>query len=74
MPVIHPDGLVGRIEKTSRHYAKVLLLNDPNFAIDCLSLRSRVRGVLTGFLGEGRCQVKYVARTEDIKTGDLLVT
>lgn len=74
MPVIHPDGLVGRIEKTSRHYAKVLLLNDPNFAIDCLSLRSRVRGVLTGFLGEGHCQVKYVARTEDIKTGDLMVT
>ena len=74
MPVIHPDGLVGRIEKTSRHYAKVLLLNDPNFAIDCLSLRSRVRGVLTGFLGEGHCQVKYVVRTEDIKTGDLMVT
>ena len=74
MPVLHPDGVVGRVERTSQHYAKVLLLPDPNFAIDCYALRSRVRGILTGLSGEGVCQVKYVARTEDIKTGDILVT
>jgi rod shape-determining protein MreC len=74
MAVLHPDGVVGRVERTSQHYAKVLLLPDPNFAIDCYDLRSRVRGILTGLSGEGVCQVKYVARTEDIKTGDILVT
>jgi rod shape-determining protein MreC len=74
MPVLHPDGVVGRVERTSGHYAKVLLLPDPNFAVDCYDLRSRVRGILTGVSGEGLCQVKYVARTEDIKTGDILVT
>jgi rod shape-determining protein MreC len=74
MPVLHPDGVVGRVERTSHHYAKVLLLPDPNFAVDCYALRSRVRGILTGLSGEGVCQVKYVARTEDIKPGDILVT
>ena len=73
MPVLQPDGLVGRLEKTSDHYAQVILLNDPGFAVDCLSQRSRVRGVLTGH-PDGFCQVKYVARTEDIQTGDIMIT
>jgi rod shape-determining protein MreC len=74
MPVILPEGVVGRVEKTSGHYSKVLLLNDPGFAIDCLSQRTRVQGILTGIPGQGNCQIKYVARTEDIKPGDIIIT
>ena len=58
MPVIHPTGVVGRLEKTSGHYAQVVLLDDPSFAVDCLCQRTRVRGVLTGIPGEGKCQIK----------------
>jgi cell shape-determining protein MreC len=39
MPVLQADGLVGRLEKTSDHHAQVILLNDPSFAVDCLSQR-----------------------------------
>jgi rod shape-determining protein MreC len=74
MPVVLPDGVVGRLEKTSGHYSQVLLLNDPSFAVDCLSQRTRVRGILTGIPGTGNCQIKYVARTEDIKPGDIIIT
>lgn len=74
MPVVHPDGVVGRLEKTSGHFSQVILLNDPSFAVDCLCQRSRVRGVLTGIPGEGNCQIKYVARNEDIKPGDIIIT
>ena len=74
MPVLCPEGVVGRLEKTSGHYAQVILLNAPSFAVDCLCQRSRVRGVLTGIPGEGNCQVKYVARTEDVRAGDIIIT
>lgn len=74
MPVVHPDGVVGRLEKTSGHFSQVILINDPSFAVDCLCQRSRVRGVLTGIPGEGNCQIKYVARNEDIKPGDIIIT
>jgi rod shape-determining protein MreC len=74
MPVILPDGVAGRLEKTSGHFSQVVLLNDPGFAVDCLAQRSRVRGVLTGIPGGGNCQVKYIARTEDIRAGDIMIT
>jgi len=73
MPVLQTDGLVGRLEKTSDHHAQVLLLNDPGFAVDCLSQRSRVRGVWTGH-PDGFCQIKYVSRNDDIQTGDTIIT
>jgi rod shape-determining protein MreC len=74
MPVLQPDGVAGRLEKTSGHFSQVVLLNDPGFAVDCLAQRSRVRGVLTGIPGGGNCQVKYIARTEDIRAGDVIIT
>jgi rod shape-determining protein MreC len=74
MPVLLPDGVVGRLERASSNFSQVVLLNDPAFAVDCLAQRSRVRGVLTGIPGGGNCQVKYVARTEDIRAGDIIVT
>jgi len=73
MPVLHADGLVGRLEKISDHHAQVLLLNDPGFAVDCLSQRSRVRGVWSGH-PDGFCQIKYVSRNDDIQTGDPIIT
>ena len=73
MPVLQTDGLVGRLEKTSDHHAQVILLNDPGFAVDCLSQRSRVRGVWTGH-PDGFCQIKYVSRNDDIQTGDPIIT
>jgi rod shape-determining protein MreC len=74
MPVILPEGVVGRLEKISGHYSEVLLLNNPGFAVDCLVQRTRVEGVLTGIPGQGNCQIKYVAGTSDIKAGDIIIT
>jgi len=74
MPVVLPEGVVGRLEKTADRYSEVLLLNDPGFAVDCQTQRTRVRGILTGISGQRHCQIKYVARTEDIKPGDIIMT
>jgi rod shape-determining protein MreC len=74
MPVLLPQGVAGRVDRTSGRFAQVVLLYDPGFAVDCLAQRSRVRGVLTGIAGENRCQVKYIGRTEDIRPGDVMIT
>jgi rod shape-determining protein MreC len=74
MPVILPQGVVGRLEKISNHYAEVLLLNNPGFAVDCLTQRTRVQGILTGIPGESHCQMKYVDGTSDVKPGDVIIT
>ena len=74
MPVILPEGVVGRLEKISGHYSEVLLINNPGFAVDCLAQRTRVQGVLTGIPGQSNCQIKYVPGTSDIKPGDIIIT
>lgn len=74
MPVILPEGVVGRLEKISGHYSEVLVLNNPGFAVDCLAQRTRVQGVLTGIPGRSNCQIKYVPGTSDIKPGDVIIT
>lgn len=73
MPVVAADGVAGRVIWASPHFAKVLLLTDPNSGVDVLVQRSRARGVVEG-AGEGRLRLKYVLHTDDVVPGDQLVT
>jgi rod shape-determining protein MreC len=73
MAVVSAAGLVGRVIGVSRHYAKILLILDPNSAVDALVQRSRARGILVG-RGRGRCLLKYVQRNEDVQVGDRVVS
>jgi rod shape-determining protein MreC len=73
MPVVVPDGIVGRVVDTAGHYAKVLLLLDQNSAVDCLVQRTRARGIVRGGLG-GRCLFDYALRKNDIRVGDVVVS
>jgi len=50
----------------------VLLLLDQNFALDALAQRTRSRGVVEG-TGNDYCRMKYVLRSEDIRSGDIIV-
>jgi rod shape-determining protein MreC len=72
MPVITPDGIAGRVLRTGMTYADVQLLTDPNFNLDVILQRTRVRGVVQG-IGGGRCLLR-LSRNTDIKIGDTLVT
>ena len=74
MPVLVKEGVVGRLDKTSSLYSQVIMINDPGFAVDCMIQRSRVRGILTGIPGSGNCRINFVARTEDILPGDIVIT
>jgi len=73
LPVINDQGVLGRIIETSWHVSRVLLISDGNSNIDAMIQGSRVQGILQG-TGAMRCTLKYIAKTEEVKEGDLVVS
>lgn len=78
MPVISPEGVVGRIRRTwgHSHYSDVLLLVDSSFALDVVIQRNGARGVLrgTGDTDQYLCRIQYLLRADEIRVGDLIYT
>jgi len=72
MPVVQVQGAVGRVTWTSPNYAKVLLLTDPNSAVDVIVQRSRVRGIVEG-AGKDRLRLKFTLHNDDVTPGDKLI-
>jgi len=73
MPVVNASGVVGRIVSVSNSYAKVLLIIDQNSALDCLTQRSRDRGMVKGTSGHV-CKMDYMAKSSGAVVGDLVIT
>jgi len=73
MPVVTVEGIVGQVMSVSPHFAKVLLANDPNSAIDTLIQRSRVHGILKGS-SENSYQLQYVLKKAEVHVGDDICT
>jgi rod shape-determining protein MreC len=76
MPVLTPEGVVGRINRVAGASSDVMLLVDPRSAIDVLVPRTGGRGILRGKSGENgyRCSIEYLARGEPAREGDAVVT
>jgi rod shape-determining protein MreC len=72
-PVVVPEGIVGIVIEASQHYAKVLLLIDPNSAVDALVQKTRARGIVKG-RGDDYCVFDYVLRKHSISVGDAVVS
>ena len=73
MAVVTPLGVLGRVIELAPRTAKVLLIIDPNSAVDVVVQRTRARGIVSGSLENGPI-LKYVKHSEDIQIGDRLVT
>jgi rod shape-determining protein MreC len=73
MAVATSEGVVGRVIEVSPGTAKVLLLIDPNSAVDVVIQRSRAQGIMEGKIDEV-CILKYVQKNEDVQVGDTVVT
>jgi rod shape-determining protein MreC len=76
MPIITPDGVVGRINRVAGDTSDILLSVDPRSAIDVVLPRSGGRGILRGKPGENgyRCAIEYLMQGEQAKEGDLVFT
>jgi rod shape-determining protein MreC len=72
-PVVIPEGIVGVVVEASGRYAKVLLLIDPNSAVDALVQKTRARGIVKGG-GADYCVFDYVLRKHEISVGDTVVS
>jgi rod shape-determining protein MreC len=76
MPVLTPEGVVGRIGHVSGDTSDILLLVDPRSAIDVVVPRTGGRGILRGKSGENgyRCSIEYLTRGAAAQVGDKVVT
>ncbi len=73
IPVVVPDGLVGRVMAVAPHSSIVRLIIDRSSRVPVLVSRSRARAILEGE-NSGTCQLKYLDRTEDVQEGDTVIT
>jgi rod shape-determining protein MreC len=76
MPIITPEGVVGRINRTAGETSDIMLSVDPRSAIDVVLPRTGGRGILKGKPGENgyRCSIEYLMQGDQAKEGDLVVT
>jgi len=73
MPVITPDGIVGKIHRVFRGTAQVLVITDPDSGAGALLQKSRVHGALQGH-GGFFCQLRYIVNDEKVEVGDRIYT
>lgn len=72
MPVITPDGIVGKLKDVFPHTSQVLLVTDPTSGVGVILENTRVRGVLKG-RAYGQLQVT-VSPDSRIRAGEPIVT
>ncbi len=73
MPVMSDVGLVGRIVEVNASSSKVMLITDPNSAVNVIVQGSRVLGVLQGVDGSNPV-VNYLTQDAVISPGDIVLT
>jgi rod shape-determining protein MreC len=76
MPVLAPEGVVGKVHRAYGRYAEVMLAVDPKSSIDVLVARTRGRGTLKGIPGDNRyrTQLANFLRQDEVAEGDQVVT
>ena len=77
MPVVTPDGIVGRVIGVSPWTAQVLLLTDERAAAGSVVGQlgaSNALGVVRGLGRNGLLEMRYVSGLEPVKVGDYVLT
>ncbi len=73
MPVVTPDGIVGKVIAAYPIASEVMLINDAEFAAGVMSQKHRARGTLKGD-GSPLCKVDYVPTEEQVEVGEWFYT
>jgi rod shape-determining protein MreC len=73
LPVITPDGVVGKIRDVFPHTAQVLEINDPTSGLGVILTQTRLRGILRGN-ATGQIEIVDVLPDERIQTGEQVIT
>jgi rod shape-determining protein MreC len=73
MPVITPDGIVGKLKNVFANTSQVLLISDQTSGTGVILQSTRIRGVMKGN-ASGQPQIVSVSPDERIKAGELVMT
>ncbi|MGH9360236.1 MAG: rod shape-determining protein MreC [Terriglobia bacterium] len=73
MPVITPEGIVGKTIAVFHHTSQVLLVTSPDSGAGCMLAKSGAQGVLKGD-GNGLCYLDYIMNSEKVEPGDIVST
>ncbi len=73
MPVVTVEGVVGQVLTSSPNYSKVLLATDPNSAIEVITQKTRVQGIVKG-LGPDAFALHYVLKSAEVEKADYVMT
>jgi len=66
-------GLIGKVSESAEGSAKIMLINDPNFAVSAIIQRSRQEGLVCGTLGN-TLVMKYLPPNSDVRISDTVIT
>jgi rod shape-determining protein MreC len=73
MPVITPEGVVGKTIAIFHHTSQVLTITDSSNGVGSMLEKNEIEGVVKG-TGEGLCSLDYVMNEDHVAPGDLIVT
>ncbi|MBA7588652.1 Cell shape-determining protein MreC [subsurface metagenome] len=73
MPIVTVEGVVGQVLTSAPNYSKVLLATDLNSAVDVITQKTRVRGIVKG-LGRDAFGLNYVLKSAVVEKGDFVFT
>ena len=73
MPVITPNGIVGKVYRVFWGSAQVLVITDPDSGVGALLEKSRVHGAVLGS-GGFFCKLTYVVNGQSVEVGERVLT
>lgn len=73
MPVITPDGIVGKILRVYPHSALVLEINDPTSGAGIVLQKSRLQGIIKG-TPDGEITIHNIMADEKVEVGEQVLT
>ncbi len=73
MPVVTPDGIIGKVIAAYPTASEVMLVTDPEFAAGVISQKNQAVGTLKG-QGQSLCKIDYVPNEENIEIGETFYT
>jgi len=73
MPVITPDGVVGKVLTVYGETSQVLLISDPTSGVGAILVHSRLQGIVKG-TPTGEVQLNYIMGDEAVQPGEATVT
>ncbi len=73
-PVLTPEGIVGKVLRTSPHFSTVLLLSDPNSHIPVKGNKTSTKGIIKGRGQNSDLKLSYVPKNAELLSEELLIT